>query len=125
MPKSKPTQVIVHRIELQEKERDMLEAYVGGSVVKNVTGPVIIAAGVGSAAYIGYKTAKAVAGWTEDIMDDLGELADGVMEPVLGKKEYEDKETGKTYKNPFAGIPVVGSLFGAGINIGIATNPFK
>ena len=25
MPKAKPTQVIVHRIELQEKERDMLE----------------------------------------------------------------------------------------------------
>ena len=25
MPKAKPTQVIVHRIELQEKEREMLE----------------------------------------------------------------------------------------------------
>ena len=26
MPKQKPTQVIVHRIELQEKEREYLEA---------------------------------------------------------------------------------------------------
>jgi len=44
-------------------------------------------------------------------------------EPIVGKKEYTDKD-GKTYKNPFGGIPVVGPLFGAGINIGIATNPF-
>ena len=27
MPKAKPTQVIVHRIEFQEKERDILEMY--------------------------------------------------------------------------------------------------
>ena len=28
MPKSKPTQVFVHRIELQEKERELLEPFV-------------------------------------------------------------------------------------------------
>ena len=71
MPKAKPTQVIVHRIELQEKERDMLEAYVGGSVVKNAVVPLSIAAGVGSAAYIGYKSAKAAFGWTEDLIEDI------------------------------------------------------
>ena len=37
---------------------------------------------------------------------------------------YLPLNTGKQYRNPFAGIPVVGPLFGAGINIGIASNPF-
>jgi len=49
----------------------MLEAYVGGTVVKNAVVPLSIAAGVGSAAYIGYKTAKAIAGWTDDMVDDI------------------------------------------------------
>jgi len=71
MPKAKPSQVIVHRIELQEKEREILEAYVGGTVVKNAVVPAAIVAGVGSAAYIGYKAARAAYGWTEDIIDDI------------------------------------------------------
>ncbi len=71
MPKAKPSQVIVHRIELQEKERDMLEAYVGGTVIKNAFLPLAAVAGVGSASYIGYKAAKAAYGWTEDIVEDI------------------------------------------------------
>ena len=35
MPKAKPTQVIVHRIELQQSERDMLELAVAGNVATN------------------------------------------------------------------------------------------
>ena len=71
MPKAKPDKVVIHRIELQEKEREMLEAYVGGTVVKNAVTPLAVAAGVGSAAFIGYKTAKALAGWTDDFIDDI------------------------------------------------------
>jgi len=33
--------------------------------------------------------------------------------------------SGQSFKNPFAGWTIAGPLFGAGINIGIATNPFK
>jgi len=51
MPKAKPTQVIVHRIELQEKERDLLETAVAAKAVRNLTEPAI--AGVG--AYVAYK----------------------------------------------------------------------
>ena len=71
MPKAKPDQVVVHRIELQEKEREMLETYIGGTAVKNVVSPIALTAGVGAASYIGYKTAKAIAGWTDDIVDDI------------------------------------------------------
>ena len=80
MPKSKPTQVIVHRIELQEKERDMLEAVVAGNTVKNVVIPVAVVAGVTTASYIGYKTARGIIGWTDDAIDqakeDFNEWAD-------------------------------------------------
>jgi len=58
MPKAKPTQVIVHRIELQEKERDALEAYIAGNTVKNVVIPTAAIAGVGAAGYLGYKALK-------------------------------------------------------------------
>ena len=71
MPKAKPTQVIVHRIELQEKERDMLETLVVGKTVKNVFVPVVITAGVVSASYIGYKFAKATVDWGTDAIDEV------------------------------------------------------
>ena len=86
MPKAKPSQVIVHRIEFQEKERDMLEAIVVGKTVKNVVVPVAITAGVASASYIGYKYAKATVDWGTDVIDDIKDnwysrTADEVLTP--------------------------------------------
>ena len=65
MPKAKTDQVIVHRIELQETERTLLEAAVAGKVVRDVALPVAGVAGV----YVAYKAAKAAYGWTEDFFD--------------------------------------------------------
>jgi hypothetical protein len=62
MTKSKPTQVIVHRIELQEKERDMLETFVVGKTVKNLVEPAIALGAV----WVTYKVAKE----THDFIDD-------------------------------------------------------
>lgn len=87
MPKAKPDQVVVHRIELQGKERELLEAYVGGTVVKNAVVPTAIAAGVGSAAYIGYKAAKAAYGWADDIVDDIKRTPIGIV--------YQNSPTGR------------------------------
>jgi len=67
MPQAKPTQVIVHRIELQQSERSMLKEYVevqqqqqwiklGASVVQ----PVVIATGVMGAAYVGIRGYQAL-----------------------------------------------------------------
>jgi len=55
MPKAKPTQVIVHRIELQEKEREYLEAYAATQSLKNLAyvGGAVSVAGLG---YLGYKS---------------------------------------------------------------------
>ena len=46
MPKAKPSQVIVHRIEFQEKERDILEMYTMSKSINNLLWPVV---GAGSA----------------------------------------------------------------------------
>jgi len=55
MPKAKPTQVIVHRIELQEKEREFLETLQATQTLKNLayTGAAVGATAVG---YLGWKT---------------------------------------------------------------------
>ena len=55
MPKAKPTQVIVHRIELQQHERDLLEAYATTQALKNA-GIAAAAVGVTAVGYLGWKT---------------------------------------------------------------------
>jgi len=63
--------VIVHRIEFNNKEREMLETVVVGQTVKNVVVPAAGVAAVGSAAYLSYKALKAAFDWGEDIIDDI------------------------------------------------------
>jgi len=55
MPKAKPTQVIVHRIELQEKEREFLETLQTTQSIKNLA-YAGSAVGVTAVGYLGYKT---------------------------------------------------------------------
>ena len=62
---------MTHRIEFSPKERQYVERLVAGQTVKNVVVPAAITVGVGSAAYIGYKSAKAAWGWAGDIVDDI------------------------------------------------------
>ena len=74
MPKSKPTQVIVHRIELQEKERDLLEVYTAGRTLENVTKSVdnlVTPAVAAVTAYIAYKSAKSLHNWASDWFDGI------------------------------------------------------
>ncbi|MBL6744131.1 MAG: hypothetical protein ISP83_07115 [Candidatus Poseidonia sp.] len=96
MPKAKPTHVIVHRIELQEKEREMLEPLIMARSVNELAMPVVAGAGV----YAGYKVGKAAFGWAEDIYD-------GVRERVTKQKNSEFTE----YKNIF-GLPGWGLIPG-------------
>jgi len=119
MPKAKPDQTIAFRIELQEKERDLLEAWVGGSIVKNAVQPLAMAAAVGSATWIGYKTAKGIVGWTEDALLDGGLYRDIVKmatgdEPqdIEGVREpYSDNHVENALKG-LAGIVGYGWLWG-------------
>jgi len=97
MPKAKPTQVIVHRIELQQSERDALEAALAGRFVTNAvsaTGSVLT--GVGNflapfsgvfgalaALWIGDRTLDAV---RRDAEDRKIEIEEGYAE---GKSVYD------------------------------------
>jgi len=58
MPKSKPTQVIVHRVELQEKERELLEQYVVTNTLAKGVPMLLIGGGIAGLAYIAYYVAK-------------------------------------------------------------------
>ena len=71
MPKAKPTQVIVHRIELQSKERELLEQVVVGQTVKNVVVPAAVGAAVVSASYLSYKALKSIHEWGEDVVTTI------------------------------------------------------
>ena len=84
MPKSKPTQVIVHRIELQEKEREMMETYVAGKTVKNLVEPAVAVAG----AYVAYKSAKSLYDWGEDVWTDL-------QQRMANAREYRNNPDNK------------------------------
>ena len=71
MARAKPTHVVIHRIELQEKERQYMETYLAGKTVQNVVVPVAIGAGVAGAGYLGYKALNAAYEWGDDVVDDL------------------------------------------------------
>lgn len=87
MPKSKPTQVIVHRIELQEKERDMAEALVASRTINNIANSInglVAAAGVTVVGYLGVKWWAIQQGNTDaslwDLLNNPDELKQMVKE---------------------------------------------
>lgn len=64
--KSKPSQVIVHRIELQEYERTLLEKVAVGKQVESYAkgaGYAVAAASLGVGAYVSWWTLDKVFGW--------------------------------------------------------------
>ena len=78
MPKAKPTQVIVHRIELQEKEREYLETLQTTQSYKNmaIAGTAVAASTLG---YLGYK------GWMKWRLDEEASILD-----ILSKQGRAD-----------------------------------
>jgi len=90
MPKAKPTQVIVHRIELQEKERDMLEVYVAGKTVRNMVEPVVAVAG----AYVAYKSAKHLYEWGDDLFTTVS------TNMATARQKREEKLSRDSFENP-------------------------
>tara|TARA_B110000881_G_C18267138_1_gene360881 strand:- start:92 stop:364 length:273 start_codon:yes stop_codon:yes gene_type:complete len=69
MPKAKPTQVIVHRIEFQEKERDLLESYAISKTINNIAWPVVAAGTAIGSFYLAieiYGQSTAAWDWAKD-----------------------------------------------------------
>ena len=123
MPRRKPTEVIVQRIELGDYEREKVgDAF---QMAALASGAGILAAGAGVAvAGVGtWFTLRKMYGWKDEVADAFDKVTGGLgAEVIMGKGTYTD-EDGNEVQNPFAGIPVLGSLFGSGIMIGQAFNP--
>jgi len=90
MPKAKPTQVIVHRVELQEKEREMMELYVAGKTARNLVEPAV----AGVTAYVAYKSAKHLYEWGDDLFTTISKN----MEKA--RQMRDEKVTRDSFENP-------------------------
>ena len=89
----------MHRIELQEKERDMLEHVVAGQTVKNVVLPAAGVAFVGSASYLTYKALKSLFEWTDDVPQQLW---DATILSSKNREEFRKKASNPEY-SPYSG----------------------
>lgn len=105
MPKAKPTQVIVHRIELQETERATLEAALAGNFVTNAVGSVgSVFTGIGNMLVPFGGALTAIAGlWLADktldtVLDEVRERGEKTKERL--EESYHD--AGSTYMSYFA-----------------------
>ena len=116
MPKAKPTQVLVHRIEAGEWERQNLLRPIAdvGKTVKYVQAGAIsvVCVGVGLAGYSAYWWLKKTAKWGEDAKD-LWNMTFGATDEVI---ESIAQGKGPQVSNPMTGpfTPLyrwVGGLF--------------
>ena len=90
MPKAKPTHVIVHRIELQEKERELLEPFVQAKQVEQVAKSAAMiggAAALGVGAYVAWWATESVFGWMSGAKDKYNEMKESI-------KEYDEATDG-------------------------------
>lgn len=127
MPRKAPSSVIENRITLGNFERDEFKqtmdalqrqlkvdaALKAGQTVMNV-GAII---GVG---YLGFLSVGILAkslGYAGDLVD---KVKDGASQAVFGKQSIVSNRTGQTIKNPVHDIPIIGGLFGLGMDIGNA-----
>lgn len=125
MPRRKPTEVIVQRIELGDWERDQIGTAVQMSALAAGAGALAAGAGVALAGVGTWFTLRKMYGWKDDVAEAFDKVTNGLgAEVIFGKGTYTDAD-GNEVENPFAGIPVMGSLFGSGIMIGQRFNPFS
>ena len=92
MPKAKPTHVIVHRIELQEKERELIEPFVKAKEVEQFAKSAAMvggAAALGVGAYIAWWATDTLYGWGEKAADRL-EVIKGRIVDDVGEGENKD-----------------------------------
>jgi len=112
MPKAKPTHVIVHRIELQEKERELIEPFVKAKEVEQIAksaSMAITAGAIGAGAWIAWWTFDAVFGWMGNAKDKIDEVKQNIKE----YDEATDGEASKRIKNSSPAARVFMTILGA------------
>jgi hypothetical protein len=74
IPRAKPTHVIVHRIELQESTKEMIEPFVKTKEVEQIakSAAMIGAAGaLGVGAYVAWWVTDSIFGWMDNAKDKI------------------------------------------------------
>lgn len=110
--KTKPTQVIVHRIEFQQREREILDnlqtAYIGRQVVTPVVEILkdVSAMATITTLYLVYRYGDNVADLMGDSYDSVTGVVKDARKAVQWAKENEDK-----VKAALIGLPVTGELY--------------
>lgn len=100
MPKAKPDQTIVHRIELQQSERDTLEAALAGNFVTNAVsaaGSVFTGIGYMLAPFGGALTAIAGLWIADKTIDEILDAAKDAGEAQKQRNEETYYESGNKY----------------------------
>lgn len=82
MPKARPTQVITHRIEFQDKERELLEGLAYTNMVSKAVPAVMAGVGIGLAGYGLYYFFKEVYDITGDIIEDVKDIGGSVIDSL-------------------------------------------
>ena len=94
MPKAKPTHVIVHRIELQEKERELIEPFVKTKEVEQYakSAAMVGAAGaLGVGAYVAWWVTDSMFGWMDDARDKISAAKQRIKDyDAENDTNYED-----------------------------------
>jgi len=106
MPKAKPTQVVVHRIEMGQYERDMVKPLLDARTKQGQikAAAMMGAAGAtGVAAYAFYKWAGTVTGWVGGIVEDAKSFKENLF--LLGDEDNKnnnvDVTSADSYGYPF------------------------
>jgi len=97
MPQAKPTQVVVHRIELQTSERKMLDEYLQNKATNDyinsaikAAGPVAIGAGIAGGVWLGVKAWAGVQAALLGPLEDAKQEIEGLFAP---RSSDEDRST--------------------------------
>lgn len=99
MPKAKPTQIITHRIELGEWERQNIAKPVSETAqlenLMKAGGMLLTGLGITAGAYTAYKIGHSVYGWADDIYDNIRENM------RRAKESRSQPITRDSFENPF------------------------
>jgi hypothetical protein len=85
MPKRRADVLHGVRIELNKKERELLEAVAVGNTIKNVGMGVGIPVAVVAASYLSYKSLKEAWQWGEDIVTGIPTYYEKLQESITGE----------------------------------------
>ena len=112
MPRSKPKEVIEHRVTLGDFERKQLKEAQTARLIRDVgIGVGIVGLGVGGS-YVGYKIGKAILDWGEDAVDIVKkEISSLNPVPIFtGDRPLPDVPEGSTPRDDgwiFGGPPTI------------------